>query len=185
MEDSQIIKLFQKRSEDAIEQLSQKYGLLCKKMANNILHSKEDIEESINDAYFAVWNSIPPNHPSSIRNYLCSTLRNLAIKKYHYNTAEKRNSSYDLALDELSETLSCKDSIESLLSTKELAQHLNEFLAQLDKGNRVVFVLRYWYGESINDIAKKFGVKPNTVSAKLKRTREKLKIYLTSKGVSL
>lgn len=185
MDDSQIVKLFQKRSEEAINELSEKYGLLCLKMANNILQSKEDIEESINDAYFAVWNSIPPNNPTSICNYLCSTLRNLALKKYHYNTAEKRNSSYDLALDELSDTLSSKESIENQLSSKELGQHINEFLSQLDKSTRVIFVLRYWYGESVDDIAKKAGAKPNTISVKLKRTREKFKNYLITKGVNI
>lgn len=185
MEDSQIIKLFQKRSEEAITQLSLKYGYLCRKMANNILNNKEDIEESINDAYFAVWKTIPPNEPKSICNYLCTTLRNQAIKKYHYNTAEKRNSSYDVALDELSEALSTNETIETLLSTKELGEHFNEFLSELDKENQTIFVLRYWYSEPVNDIARKLGVKPNTVSTKLKRTREKLKIHLTTKGVNL
>lgn len=185
LEDSQIIKLFQKRSEDAILQLSQKYEFLCKKLAYNILNNKEDIEESINDAYYAVWKTIPPNEPKSIRNYLCTTLRNQAIKKYHYNIAEKRNSSYDLALDELSKTLSTNETIETSLSSKELGEHLNEFLAELDKDNRTIFVLRYWYSEPVNDIARKLGVKPNTISTKLKRSREKLKIHLTKKGVNI
>lgn len=191
MEDIQIIKLFQKRSEDAISQISQKYGLLCRKMADNILNNDQDVEESINDAYFALWNSIPPNEPNSICNYLCKTLRNLALKKYHYNTAQKRNSSYDIALDELSESLISNDlienslSIETSLSTKELGEHINEFLAKLDKENRTIFVLRYWYAASVNDIATKFGAKPNTISTKLKRTRDKLKNHLISKGVNL
>lgn len=185
MEDNQIIKLFKDKSEEAITGLSQKYGFLCRKLASNILNSSEDVDECINDTYLAVWNSIPPNEPSSIRNYLCSTLRNLAIKKYHYNTAEKRNSSYDVALDELAETLSLDNTVESLLSSQELASYLDEFLATLDKDTRVMFVLRYWYSESVNNIAKKFGVKPNTITVKLKRTREKLHNHLISKGVNL
>lgn len=185
MEDGQIIKLFQKRSEDAITQLSQKYGKLCSKMARNILNNAQDIEESINDAYFALWNSIPPNEPNSISSYLCKTLRNVAVKKYHYNTAEKRNSTYDVALEELSEILPSDNTVEETLSSKALGQHINEFLDELDTDNRTMFVLRYWYGESIENIAKKYNYKQNTISARLKRTRDKLKIYLTEKGVEL
>lgn len=191
MEDNQIIKLFEKRSEEAITQLSQKYGSLCKKMANNFLNNKEDVEESVNDAYLAIWNSIPPNKPDSIRNYLCKIMRNLSVSKFHYNTADKRNSQFDLALDEFADDLYSfsdlydNNLVENVISFKELGIHLNDFLAELDKDNRIIFVLRYWYGDSVNDIAKKFKLNPNTISAKLKRTREKLKSYLELKGVNL
>ncbi len=185
MEDEQILKLFQKRSEDAITQLTQKYGPLCKKISKNILTSKEDVEESINDAYFALWNSIPPNEPKSICNYLCKTLRNIATKKYHYNTAEKRNSSYDIALEELANCLTTADTIETKLSAKELGEHINEFLAGLDLDSRTIFVLRYWCGESVVSIAKKYGLKQNTVSTKLMRIREQLRTHLILKGVNL
>lgn len=185
MDDGKIIKLFQVRSEEAITQLSHKYGPLCKKITKNILTSKEDIEESINDAYFALWNSIPPNEPISICNYLCTTLRNIATKKFYYNTAEKRNSSYDIALEELSNCLATAETIETTLSSKELGQYINEFLYELDLENRTIFVLRYWCGESVIDISKKYGLKQNTVSTKLKRTREQLRTHLILKGVNL
>lgn len=185
MEDEQILKLFLIRSEDAIIELSQKYAPLCRKISRNILSNKEDIEESISDTYFALWNSIPPNEPKSLCNYLCTTLRNIATKKFHYNTAEKRNSSYDIALEELSNCLTSADTVETTLSAKELGEHINEFLAELDLDTRTIFVLRYWCGESVTNIAKKYNLKQNTVSTKLMRTREQLRTHLVLKGVNL
>lgn len=185
MEDGQIIKLFQQRSEAAISELSCKYDVLCQKMAKNILNNSEDGEECVNDAYLAVWNTVPPQQPRSLRNYLCGILRNLALKKYHYNRAEKRNSSFDLALEELGNLFSTRDMPEHFLSAKELGQYLNEFLEELDTETRHMFLLRYWYGDSVSSVAGKFGMKRNTVTVRLLRTREKLKGYLTRKGVVL
>ncbi len=185
MEDEKIILLFQQRSEAAIAELGKKYGSLCTRMAKNILNSKEDVEECVNDAYYAIWDTVPPNQPRSLCNYLCGIMRNLAMKKYHYNQAEKRNSSFDLALDELSHLFSTRDMPEHFLSAKELGEHLNDFLGSLDADTRKMFLLRYWYGESVNGIAGKFSLKKNTVSVRLLRTREKLKCYLIGKGVSL
>lgn len=185
LEDKQITQLFLIRSEEAITELSKKYGNLCMKCAKNILKSSEDSEECVNDAYLAVWDSVPDNEPVSMRNYVCGIVRNLALKKYHYNTAEKRNSSFDLALEELTNLFSTEDMPENLLSAKELGQHLNEFLASLDPDTRKMFLLRYWFGESVGSIALKFSLKKNTVTARLIRTREKLKLYLGDKGVTL
>ena len=101
LEDSKIIGLFYERSEQAITELSQKYGAVCTKVADNILNNKRDAEECVNDAYLGAWNSIPPQNPNPLLSYVCRIVRNLAIKKYHANTAKKRNSIYDVALEEL------------------------------------------------------------------------------------
>ena len=103
MDDKKIIELFYERSEQAITELSKKYGLLCEKIADNILNNHLDAEECVNDAYLAVWNTIPPQNPDSLVSYVCRIVRNQAIKKYHENTALKRNSIYDTSLDELEE----------------------------------------------------------------------------------
>lgn len=103
MEDAKIIDLFFLRSETAVTELDQKYGTACKQLAFHILNNREDAEECVNDAYLAVWNTIPPNRPALLRAYLCRIVRNLSIKKYRANTAEKRNSFYDRSLEELAE----------------------------------------------------------------------------------
>ena len=106
MEDTKIIDLFFLRSETAVTELEQKYGTACKSLAFHILNSKEDAEECVNDAYLALWNNIPPNRPNPLRAYLCQIVRNLSIKKYKANTAKKRNSFYDMSLEELAELAS-------------------------------------------------------------------------------
>ena len=101
MEDKRIIDLFFARSELAIEALAAKYGALCSRIAENILGDSMDAEECVNDAYLGVWNSVPPQRPDPLRSFLCRIVRNLSISRYHANTAKKRNSSYDVALEEL------------------------------------------------------------------------------------
>ena len=94
MEDSKIVELFYERSEQAIIELSRKYEKLCKKIAKNILGNNLDAEECVNDAYLGVWNTIPPQNPNPLITYVCKIVRNTAVKKYHNNTAIKRNTSY-------------------------------------------------------------------------------------------
>ena len=105
MDDDRIIELFFERSEQAIVELSGKYGSVCSRIAQNILNDQLDSEECVNDAYLVVWNSIPPQRPDSLAGYVCSIVRNIALNKYHRNTAKKRNSVYDVALEEIAEYL--------------------------------------------------------------------------------
>lgn len=185
MDDSKIIELFHARSEQAIMELSQKYGAVCIKIAKNILNNKLDAEECVNDAYLGAWNTIPPQNPNPLLTYISRIVRNLSIKKYHSNTSVKRNSFYDVALDELENCISSDNTVESELSAKELAQMIDDFLDTLDKENRVMFVRRYWYSDSISDIAARFHTSNNNISVRLSRAREKLKNYLKKEGVEV
>lgn len=185
MDDSKIIELFHARSEQAIMELSQKYGAVCIKIAKNILNNKLDAEECVNDAYLGAWNTIPSQNPNPLLTYISRIVRNLSIKKYHSNTSVKRNSFYDVALDELENCISSDNTVESELSAKELAQMIDDFLDTLDKENRVMFVRRYWYSDSISDIAARFHTSNNNISVRLSRAREKLKNYLKKEGVEV
>ena len=185
LDDRKIIELFYERSEQAIIELSNKYGSVCRKVADNILNNKQDVEECVNDAYLGAWNTIPPQNPNPLISYVCHIVRNIAIKKYHFNTAEKRNSIYDVALDELENCIPSVSSVEDEIDTMEISKHINMFLEILDKENRILFVRRYWYSDSIEDLAKLFCTSKHNVSVRLSRTREKLKKYLSRKGVSL
>ena len=152
LDDSKIIDLFYERSEQAIIELSQKYGSVCTKVANNILNDVRDTEECVNDAYLGAWNTIPPQRPNPLLSYVCRIVRNLAIKKYHANTAAKRNSSYDVALGRARKLFPCVHLGEDEFNAGEIARSIDRFLETLDKENRIMFVRRYWHSDSIADL---------------------------------
>ena len=185
LEDHKIIELFLERSEHAIKELSEKYGALCSRVANNILNNRLDAEECVNDAYLGVWNTIPPQMPNPLSSYVCRIVRNLAIMKYHSNTAAKRNSIYDVALGELENCFASAQSVEDAFDAKTTAEIIDRFLLSLDQDSRVMFVRRYYHADSISDIAALFGTSNHNVSVRLSRTREKLKKHLIKEGVSL
>ncbi len=185
MDDSKIIELFFERSEQAIIELSKKYGPVCTKVASNILNNRLDTEECVNDTYLGVWNTIPPQKPNPLLSYVCRIVRNLAIKKYHANTAAKRNSVYDVALDELEYCFPASPSVEEEISANELTHMIDAFLETLNEEDQVMFVRRYWYSDSVSDIARLLLTSSNKVSDRLYRIREKLRKYLIQEGVSL
>lgn len=167
VDDIKIIDLFLERSDQAIIELSNKYGKICSKTAFNILNNSQDTEECINDAYLGTWNTIPPQNPDHLLSYVCRIVRNLAIKKYHANTAVKRNSNYDVALDELEECLSSSISTEDEFNAIESARIIDDFLATLNYENRIIFIRRYWYSDSIDDIAELLKISNHNVSVRL------------------
>lgn len=183
LEDSQIIELFFERSEQAIVELSEKYGNVCNSVSRNILKNELDAEECVNDAYLAAWNTIPPQEPNPLLSYLCRIVRNLSLKKYYSNTAVKRNNYYDTTLDELVECIASNTTIENEIFAKELSQQLNSFLATLRQKDRVMFVRRYWYCDSVSEIASYFQMSSNAVSVRLLRIRERLRKYLKKEGI--
>ena len=183
MEDQEIIELFFARSEQAIAELQGKYGNRCMQVAWNVLNNRLDAEECVNDAYLAAWNTIPPQKPNPLLAYVCRIVRNLSIKRYHANNAQKRNSHYDVALDELGAYIQTKDTVENELAVKELADAINHFLGTLSKENRMMFVRRYWFADSIADIAVMFGTSSKIVSLHLLRVRKGLKKYLEKEGI--
>lgn len=185
MDDSKIIELFFERSEQAIIELSNKYGFICAKVADNILNHRQDSEECVNDAYLAVWNTVPPQNPDPLLSYVCRIVRNLALKKYHANTAQKRNSIYDVALDEIIDCIPASYSVEDEAAAKEIAGKINSFLETLDRQGRIMFVRRYWHADSIEELAAMFHKSRHYISVRLSRIRKALKQYLIKEGVSL
>ncbi len=186
MDDSEIIAYFNSRSEQAIKELSAKYGAVCTKLAGNILNNRLDAEECLNDAYLGVWNTIPPNNPECLLSYVLRIVRNTAIAKYHKITAQKRNGSYDVALDELEGCIAGSISdAEDGLTANELSRLVNQFLVSLPQENRVIFVRRYWYADSVKDISKRMKLSESNVSVRLLRIRNNLQQYLTKEGYKL
>ena len=183
MDDEKIKKLFFERSEQAIAELSEKYGSLCNSVAFNILGDRLDAEECVSEAYLAVWNTVPPMDPESLRGYVCRIVRNVALKKHRANTAAKRNSTYDVALNEIEECFASPSSVEEALDASETARCVNRFLETLDKESRILFVRRYWYADTIGELSVQFGTTKHNVSVRLSRIRRKLKAHLEKEGV--
>ena len=183
MEDSQIIALFYERSEQAIEELDRKYGAAVKKTAARILCDRLDAEECVNDAYLGVWNTIPPQRPQALASYVCRIVRNLAVNRYHANTAQKRSGGYELVLDELEECIPSGMSVENELEAKELGAAISRFLQSLSKEDRFLFVRRYWYADSVTELAALTKGSANRISVRLFRLREKLRFHLMKEGL--
>lgn len=186
MEDEEIISLFFSRAETAISQAEDKYGKLCMSVARRILPDERDAEECVNDACMRAWNAIPPEHPRSLRSYLVKITRNLALDKYAYNNAEKRGTALTSAFEELEPCLQAKTGdAESEVEAHELSRVLNKFLRDQSKESRVFFVRRYWYGESIREIADACRVSEEKVKTSLFRTRNRLKNALAKEGITV
>ena len=186
MNDSQIVALFFDRDQRAIEETAAKYGNYCYSIVRNILNNREDAEEAVSDTYLALWASIPPHKPTVLRTFLGKIARRTALKHWEKMRTQKRGGGETaLALEELSEYLSDGSTPETAMETAELTQILNAFLRQLPKVERQVFVCRYWYLDSITDIAIRFGFSQSKVKSMLARTRMKLRAALTKEGIVL
>ncbi len=183
VEDEKIIEMFFAREEQGIRELDLKYGRTFRKLADNILQNREDAEECINDSYLGAWNRIPPERPAPLVTYICKIVRNLSLKKYHSNTAKKRDSSYSVALEEIEPYLADTNTVEKQVETAELSRIIEEFLDTLTEENRVIFMRRYWFGASCRDIGRYVGITEKNVTVRLTRIREKMKKYLTEREV--
>lgn len=185
MEDREIVALFRQRSERAIAELAAKYGRVCQRVAENILRDRRDAEECVNDAYLGVWNTVPPASPDPLVSYVCRIVRNQAVMKYHAAAARKRNSHYDVALDELEDCFAATETAETALAASELSAALDRFLDTLAREERVLFVRRYWFADSMEELAQRFHISRNHAAVRLARTRGKLKNYLRKEGYEL
>lgn len=183
MDDGEIIGLFLGRSEQAISELSKKYGGICLKLSRNILNNPLDAEGCVNDAYLSVWNSVPPEKPNPLLPYVCRIVRNLSIKKYHSNTAKKRSSRYDVALEELENCLADSTGVEDSCAARELTSSIDRFLRTLKKDDRIMFVRRYWFSDSLPEITELFHISEHNASVRLFRIRKKLRRYLEKEGL--
>ena len=186
MDDAKIVQLYWDRNEQAIPATADKYGNYCASIAINILGNKEDAEECVNDTYMKAWNAMPPHRPGILSAFLGKIIRNLAFNRYKHNTADKRGGGVMPAvLDELSDLTSGKDEVEHEINRKELVKAIDSFLDRLPTDKKSIFVCRYWYFDSISDIANRFGMTENNVSVTLNRLRLKLHNYLLERGVEL
>ena len=182
MEDQGILELFLKRSEQAVVETDKKYGGYCYAIAYNILSSREDSEESVNDTYLTAWNTIPPRKPTLLQAFLGKITRHISIDRWRKQSAQKRGGKeMILALEELGECLDTRG-MEAEITSRELTRVLNGFLASLSETERNVFLCRYWYMDTIETIAKITGFSQSKVTSMLHRSRGKLRKKLAEEG---
>lgn len=186
MEDNEIIQLYFERDEKAIKATADKYGHYCNSIAYHILNTWEDAEECVTDTYFKAWNSIPPNRPSALRLFLGKITRNTAFDLYKKrNTDKQGGGEIAIILDELAECVSGGSEPYQELDRKQMRNAINSFLGTLPAEKCALFVRRYWYSESISEIAERYCMSENQVSVILLRLRKKLHDYLVERGFEL
>ena len=184
MEDNKIVELYFDRDENAIKETKNKYENYIFSIAYSILHDQQDCEETLNDTYLAAWNAIPPHHPLNLATFIGKICRRLSLNKWRSSSAQKRGGGQvELSLDELEGCIGDDHSFKESLEEKYLIETINEFLSGLKESERKVFVCRYYYFDSIEDISKRFGFTLSKTKMMLKRTRDKLKDYLIKEGV--
>lgn len=175
MDDETIVRYYFDRNERALSETQQKYGSLCFRVAMNVLENREDAEECVNDALLRTWNSIPPQRPSVLSAFLSVVTRNLALDRWRQRKRQPDNVS--TALEELAEVLPAPEEDDG-----GLAAVMNGFLDSLTEDERLIFMLRYWRHETEGGIASALSMRQGTVSSKLTRTREKLRVWLQNRG---
>ena len=183
MEDRCIVELYWQRDESAIAETETKYGKYLHRIAYRILQDAGDAEECVNDTCYAAWNAMPPHCPSVLSAFLGKITRRISIDLLRKKNAEKRGSGeYALALEELEECISGSDNVEEIAEREELKNRINSFLRSLPAAERNVFMCRYWYMESVSEIAKRSGFSESKVKSMLYRTRNKLRTMLEKEG---
>ena len=183
MDDKQIVELYWQRDEHAIEATAAKYGPYCMKISRNILEDRADSEENVNDTYLHAWNAIPPQRPAILQAFLGKIARNLALNRYKAKSAQKRQSdALALPLDELDDCAVSRPGPESETAAAELGASISAFLRTQSEDARNMFILRYFYCDSIEEISSRFGCGESRVKTTLLRTRRKLKQHLIKEG---
>ncbi len=186
MDDSKIIDLYWARDPYAISMTNVKYGPYCSAIAYNVLESRQDAEECVNDTWLRAWNTMPPQRPNILSAFLGKITRNLALTRRERDTAQKRGGGQSaLILEELGDCVSGKEDVGAQVEYQELLAAINDFLTTLPERKRVLFLRRYWYTDSIADAAARCGMSVSTAAMALTRLRKDLRRYLLERGFDL
>lgn len=183
MNDLEIISLYVQRDEKALQETAAKYGRFCHTMALNILSVHEDAEECVNDTYLKAWNSIPPEEPDYLKGWLGKVVRNISLDLWRKNHRKKRYAGMESLFDELDECIPDPVGVEDEVERRDLTVLLSKWLASLPKNDRILFMRRYWYGESLKNIAKTCHATPTDLANRMYQLRQKLKSELKSEEV--
>jgi RNA polymerase sigma-70 factor (ECF subfamily) len=184
MHDNALVDLYNNRDESAITRTAEQYGAYCFTIAFDILGNKQDADECVNDAYLNAWNAIPPAHPDVFPSFIGRITRNISLNKYKSKKTHKRaGNETAVLLSELEGCIPARGSVEENFDSKLLGAGINKFLSAIERDDRVIFMRRYWYNDSIKAIAERFGVSESLIASNLFRTRKKLKLNLEKEGL--
>ncbi|MCC8064366.1 MAG: sigma-70 family RNA polymerase sigma factor [Clostridiales bacterium] len=184
MEDEQIVALYWARDEAALTESDRKYGAYCQSIAWNVLRSREDADECVNDTWLHAWNAMPPEKPDILSAFLGRITRNLSLDRYRRRHAAKRGGgleAIDLELDDCS----AGTGLDSHLDAIAVAEAITTFLRASDQATRVIFLRRYWYADSIPEIAQRYHISESKVKSLLYRSRKRLRRYLEEEGIAV
>lgn len=184
MDDNQIIELYFARNEQAIKETDAKYGKLCFSVANRILENNEDSEECVNDTYLNAWNKIPPTRPNHFSAFLCKITRLISLKKLEFSSALKRTSAVIVSFEELEGVLQ-DPKISPATDAEDLGNLISAFLRREKEDARNIFLRKYFFCDSVSEIAERYRLNENTVKSMLFRTRNRLREYLRKEGVEV
>lgn len=178
MDDRQIVELFWRRDERAIQEAESKYGGLCLGIATRLLADSQDARECVNETLYQAWSRIPPQRPEKLGSWLGRVTRNLSVSLWRKNHRQKRYNGLEQALSELEDCIPSPVNLEQQVESAELGETLSRWLATLAKADRVLFVRRYWYGISLAGLAEESGIPPKQLAQKMYRLRQGLKAFL-------
>jgi RNA polymerase sigma-70 factor (ECF subfamily) len=183
MSDDKIVELYWRREEKAIEYTDEKYGRYLYTIAYNIVHNRPDCEECLNDTYLGTWNCIPPTRPKSFQAFISKIMRNVAVNKFRRNNADKRiPSSMTVSLEEMEDCVAYNSSVDEEYAIRELTRILNKYLSELPEREATIFISRYYYSDSLEELSEMLGVSERTVSRILLKLRQDLKQLLDEEG---
>lgn len=182
MNDNEIIQLFFTRNEDAIQQTADRYGASLTRLSENILRNREDAQECVNDTYLKAWDTIPPTRPKRFFTYLARICRYAAFDRLDWSNAAKRKAEVVALTQEMEECIP-GTWLEEELTNAEISSLIGDFLRKQPADTRMIFVRRYWYGDSVSEIALRYEISQNAVMMRLSRTRGKLAAYLKKEGI--
>lgn len=184
MEDKRIIEMYWQRDEQALTLTRRKYGAYCHAIALQILHNREDAAECENDTYLRAWNAMPPDRPHGLRAYLGAITRRLSLDRWRERKSAKRGGGeVALSLEELGECVSHPDTVPAAVEAGEVSAILSDFLRSLPSAECDLFLRRYWYFDSVAQIARRYGYSESKVKMTLSRTRDKLRAHLEKEGI--
>ena len=184
MVDEMIIDMYFARDEQAIQYTEAIYGKRLLALANRILFDRQDSEESVNDTYMKAWTTIPPSRPTHFYAYLAKICRFIALGKLDWNNAAKRKADIVSLTDEMEQCIPDK-SRDAQADNREIGRTITQFLESISQESRVIFMRRYWFCDSIVEIAKRYEISESKVKMRLQRTRNQLAAYLNKEGISI
>lgn len=187
MNDEEIVELYFQRDEMALSETSQKYGSKIKSLAMKIVGDILTAEECENDTYLETWNSIPPHSPKHyFFAFLARITRHISLNRCKQQNALKRNAVLCELSEELEECIPSPDNdINAKIDEITLKNAVNAFLGSLSEEKRNLFLRRYWYMDSVKEIAKRFSISESKTKTTLFRIRKQMKSFLEKEGYDI